>query len=164
MYSYDELMEMDETKLKDLASTMGMKKTSSAERQELAYYVIDKESETTAKEAVAKGAGRNKPSKERTPRAKRGAKKAADAAAETPKKEETQASEAPKEEVAQPKKRGRKPKVQVEAEVAAPARTIETANPKVEEAPATPQSADTAPKRRGRKKKQADEADRKSVV
>ena len=50
MYSYEELMNMDETRLRELASSMGMKKTTSADQQELAYYVIDSESENTAKE------------------------------------------------------------------------------------------------------------------
>ncbi len=77
MYSYDELMSMDENQLKDLASSMGMKKTSSADRQEMAYYVIDSESVATAKEAVAKGSGKTKEPKEKKTRVKRVAAKKA---------------------------------------------------------------------------------------
>ena len=43
------------TRLRELASSMEMK-TTSADQQELAYYVIDSESENTAKEAVKKNA------------------------------------------------------------------------------------------------------------
>ena len=76
MYSYEDLMSMEETKLKDLASSMGMKKASSADQQELAYYVIDHESEAAAKQAVAKGAGKQRADKERKARAPKGGKKA----------------------------------------------------------------------------------------
>ncbi len=134
MYSYDELMNMDETKLRELASSMGMKKTASADRQELAYYVIDSESEITAKEAVAKNAVKAKTSKDKTPkekktRAKRATKKdtTADAtageepavkpehspAAEKPAKTQTGQGN-PESEAPAPKRRGRKPKVKVE--------------------------------------------------
>ena len=58
MYSYDDLMNMAPEQLRELASSMGMKKTASADQQEMAYYVIDSESEAHAKEAVAKGAGK----------------------------------------------------------------------------------------------------------
>ena len=71
MYSYEELMNMDETRLRELASSMGMKKTTSADQQELAYYVIDSESENTAKEAVAKNAAKSKIAKEKTPKEKK---------------------------------------------------------------------------------------------
>ncbi len=122
MYSYDDLMNMDDTRLRELAQFMGMKKTTSADRQELAYYVIDSESETTAKEAVARGAGKaktpkDKTKKERKPRVKK--------TEDSPEKEveietnipsATISDDAEKqEESPAPKKRGRKPKVQQEA-------------------------------------------------
>ena len=65
MYSYDELMNMEDDRLKELASSMGMKKTASAEKQELAYYVIDSESENAAKEVMAKNSARSKTSKDK---------------------------------------------------------------------------------------------------
>ncbi len=139
MYSYDELMNMEENKLRELASSMGMKKTASADRQELAYYVIDSESENTAKEAVAKNAAKARTPKEKTPkekktRAKRSTKKdTAVAEVSSEKPEEKQSVEEPlpetvtKEEIISvdvpvqapaPKKRGRKPKVKVEDQAA----------------------------------------------
>lgn len=134
MYSYDDLMNMDMTKLRELASSMGMKKTVSADQQELAYYVIDSESENTAKEAVAKGAAKSKAAKDKTqkeqkerkPRAKRGAKKeAAETVAAEPASEKTEEEKSsqpvvkkeetsPSVETPAPKKRGRKPKVKPE--------------------------------------------------
>lgn len=127
MYSYDDLMNMDVDKLRDLATSMGMKKTASADQQELAYYVIDSESENTAKEAVAKGAGKSRTQKDKTqkekkPRAKRVSKKEAVAGepAEVPAESATSEpqvsapEDTPVQEAPAPKKRGRKPKVKVE--------------------------------------------------
>lgn len=125
MYSYDELMNMEETKLRELASSMGMKKTASADQQELAYYVIDSESENTAKEAVAKNAAKAKTPKEKTPkekktRAKRSTKKdvaVTEVSSEKPEEQKTEDSsvaETPSVEAPAPKKRGRKPKVKAE--------------------------------------------------
>lgn len=63
MYNYEELMSMDESKLQELASSLGMKKAANADQQELAYFIIDSESENLAKEAVTKK--ESKPKKER---------------------------------------------------------------------------------------------------
>ncbi len=131
MYSYEELMNMDETRLRELASSMGMKKTTSADQQELAYYVIDSESENTAKEAVAKNAAKSKIAKEKTPkekktRAKRVSKKepqpdAAPSAESVTENAEIANDTAAATDAPAPKKRGRKPKVKVEE----PSETIE---------------------------------------
>ena len=128
MYSYDDLMTMDEDRLKELASNMGMKKASSAERQELAYYVIDNESENAAKEAVAKGAGRAKPPKERKPRAKKASRKPEEQAENTA-EDATVVVAAPVSETAEapaPKKRGRKPKAKPEESKPTPSAEAET--------------------------------------
>lgn len=143
MYSYDELMNMDENKLRELASSMGMKKTASADQQELAYYVIDSESENTAKEAVAKNAAKAKTPKEKTPkekktRAKRPTKKETASEISSEKPDEPQKVEEPVPETPvnvspspvvapTPKKRGRKPKVKIEEQ------TVESAEEKVPE-------------------------------
>lgn len=128
MYSYDDLMTMDEDRLKELASNMGMKKASSAERQELAYYVIDNESENAAKEAVAKGAGRAKTPKERKPRAKKASRKPEEQAENTA-EDATVVVTAPVAETAEapaPKKRGRKPKAKPEEPKPTPSAEAET--------------------------------------
>lgn len=145
MYSYDDLMNMDVDKLRDLATSMGMKKTASADQQELAYYVIDSESENTAKEAVAKGAGKSRTQKDKTqkekkPRAKRVSKKeaVAEEPAEIPAESATSEpqvsapADTPVQEAPAPKKRGRKPKVKVE-EAPVPVASNEIVEP---EAPA----------------------------
>ncbi|MDE7438658.1 MAG: transcription termination factor Rho [Muribaculaceae bacterium] len=138
MYSYDELMNMAPDQLRELATSMGMKKTSSADQQEMAYYVIDSESEAHAKEAVAKGAGKPRAAKEKAPKEKKTRAKretAKEPKAKTDKADVTAAAPAlPLEadgeaaeavaqenvsaevpEVKVPKKRGRKPKVKEEA-------------------------------------------------
>ena len=128
MYSYDDLMTMDEDRLKELASNMGMKKASSAERQELAYYVIDNESENAAKEAVAKGAGRAKTPKERKPRAKKASRKPEEQAENTA-EDATVVVTAPVSGTAEapaPKKRGRKPKAKPEESKPTPSAEAET--------------------------------------
>lgn len=128
MYSYDDLMTMDEDRLKELASNMGMKKASSAKRQELAYYVIDNESENAAKEAVAKGAGRAKTPKERKPRAKKASRKPEEQAENTA-EDATVVVAAPVSETAEapaPKKRGRKPKAKPEESKPTPSAEAET--------------------------------------
>ncbi|MDE6028589.1 MAG: hypothetical protein K2G23_11000, partial [Muribaculaceae bacterium] len=75
MYTLDDLMAMDDGQLKSIAESMGMKKISD-NKEEIAYFIIDNESEATAKKAVAKG---TKTKTEKAPRAKRATKKAAPA-------------------------------------------------------------------------------------
>ena len=41
MQSFDELMSMDDTQLRALAESMGMKKSHTDNKEEMAYYVID---------------------------------------------------------------------------------------------------------------------------
>ncbi len=144
MYSYDELMSMAENQLKDLASSMGMKKTASADRQELAYYVIDSESVATAKEAVAKVNGKTKETKDKKTRAKRvSTKKTKDAT--IVKEEKT-----------------------VEPEVSLPAPETETVDVEVavnvkEEKTSAPKAKKTAPKKRvARAKAKTDTTESKS--
>ncbi len=103
MYSLEELMNMDQAELTSIAESMGMKKASSADRQEIAYFIIDNESVATAREAVAKGA--------RTTRAR--ADKEKKTTKKTRKADVTDAEviETTPEEAPAPKKRGRKPGV-----------------------------------------------------
>ena len=57
-------MSMDEAPLRELAESMGMKKAENADKQELAYYIIDNASIETARAEVAK----MKPKRGRKPR------------------------------------------------------------------------------------------------
>ncbi len=128
---------MDEPKLRALAKDMGMKKSESASREDVAFYIIDTESATTAKEMVAKSAA--KPEKRRPGRPRKVRVEDEPAPAAEPKEE------APVAEVAQPKKRGRKPKVKPEEAPASEAPEVKTEPAEVAEAP--------QPKKRGRKPK-----------
>lgn len=126
-------MSMDEAPLRELAESMGMKKAENADKQELAYYIIDNASIETARAEVAK----MKPKRGRKP------KTAAPEAQAQPQAGADPASGVVTEAPA-PKKRGRKPKAAAEevAPAVAPEATAETP-----EAP--------APKKRGRKPKAA---------
>lgn len=130
---------MDESKLRALAKDMGMKKSESASREDVAFYIIDTESATTAKEMVAKSAA--KPEKRRPGRPR----KVREDDEPTPASEPMPKEEAPAAEVAQPKKRGRKPKVKPEEAPVAEA-------PEVKAEPAVAAEA-PQPKKRGRKPK-----------
>ena len=134
-------MSMDEAPLRELAESMGMKKAENADKQELAYYIIDNASIETARAEVAK----MKP--------KRGRKPKAQASAEAPSQGGTVPAGGEAAEAPAPKKRGRKPKAQIaEAQtqagsVPAGGEAAETPAPVVE----TPEAP--APKKRGRKPK-----------
>ena len=125
-------MSMDEAPLRELAESMGMKKAENADKQELAYYIIDNASIETARAEVAK----MKP--------KRGRKPKAQASAEAPSQAGSVQAAGEAAETPAPKKRGRKPKAAAEevSPAVAPEATAETP-----EAP--------APKKRGRKPKAA---------
>lgn len=143
MQSFDELMSMDEAPLRELAESMGMKKAENADKQELAYYIIDNASIETARAEVAK----MKPKRGRKPKAQASAE-ATSQAGSVPAGGE--AAEAPA-----PKKRGRKPKAAA-VEAQAQAGSIPANS---EAADATAAVAETteapAPKKRGRKPKAA---------
>ncbi len=126
-------MSMDEAPLRELVESMGMKKAENADKQELAYYIIDNASIETARAEVAK----MKPKRGRKPKAAVPEAQAQPQAGADP--ESGVVTEAPA-----PKKRGRKPKAAAEevAPAVAPEATAETP-----EAP--------APKKRGRKPKAA---------
>lgn len=128
-------MSMDEAPLRELAESMGMKKAENADKQELAYYIIDNASIETARAEVAK----MKP--------KRGRKPKAQASAEAPSQAGSVQAGGEATDPTAPKKRGRKPKAAAEgaAPAVAPEATVE--------APEAP-----APKKRGRKPKAAAEA------
>lgn len=136
-------MSMDETALRSLAESMGMKKNSTDSKEEMAYFVIDNASAQVAREEAAKLKPRQK---ERKPRAKKSAAEPAATATLEPTGDA---------EPVAPKRRGRKPKAVVEAEKAAAAAGDADANVAQ---PATADNADQQlqpAKRRGRKPKAA---------
>lgn len=96
MQSLEELMNMDDSTLREMASSLGMKKTANVDKQELAYYVIDNTSAQMAKDAAAK----IKP---------RGSRKSGSAKKQESKTESAVASAA---EIQAPAKRTRKRKVE----------------------------------------------------
>ncbi len=142
---------MEESALRNIASDMGMKKPDSADRQEVAYYILDHEAAATAKVEAEKVA-------ERKPREKKTrAKKDSSAKQQKDKQEVAAAQQAPAAPAGvvlpapdAPKKRGRKSKAQKAAEEAALQAALaqqnqaaqpaeEVAVPEVE-APAAPQA------------------------
>ena len=136
-------MSMDEAPLRELAESMGMKKAENADKQELAYYIIDNASIETARAEVAK----MKP--------KRGRKPKAQASGEAPSQAASVPAGGEATEAPAPKKRGRKPKAAA-VEAQAQAGSIPANS---EAADATAAVAETteapAPKKRGRKPKAA---------
>lgn len=135
MQSFDELTSMDEAALRELAESMGMKKTANADKEEMAYYVIDHASIQEARDEVAK----MKPKRGRKPAAKKDTGENTD------------------QEAPAPKKRGRKPKAQVEAEAQAEAEANAATAPAGAEAETKP-----APKKRGRKPKAEQNAEKQN--
>ena len=148
MYSIDQLFAMEDSQLTELAESMGMKKASTAPKEEVVYYILDNSASQLAKEAASKEEDRKKTRakrgerKERTPRKKKGADEAESAlpaagttlpAAEPISTLNSQLSTL--EEAPAPKKRGRKPKAKAEAPVipdlveAAPAAETPSAAP-----------------------------------
>ena len=135
-------MSMDEAPLRELAESMGMKKAENADKQELAYYIIDNASIETARAEVAK----MKP--------KRGRKPKAQASGEAPSQAASVPAGGEAAEAPAPKKRGRKPKAaSAEAEVQAQAGAV-PAGSETADASATVDET-PAPKKRGRKPKAA---------
>lgn len=146
MQSFEELMSMDDVALRDLAESMGMKKNSTDNKEEMAYFVIDNASAQVAREEAARLKPRAQ--KERKPRTKRVS------AAVAP---ESQEGDATTDVKAEPKRRGRKPKTVVEPDetqaIQAPAEKNGTDVPPSNEIATGEAPAESTPKRRTRKTK-----------
>ncbi|MBO4965379.1 MAG: transcription termination factor Rho [Muribaculaceae bacterium] len=147
MYNFNELIAMDEGELRKLAEEMGMKKTASADKEELAYHILDHSATQFAKSEAMKVSERNKSSRDKKARAK---KEPAKTAKSTDSAEPSPDNSAETEKTA-PKKRGRKPKATSDAEKPAPEVKEESETP--EATPAEDSQEKPAPKKRGRKPK-----------
>ncbi len=125
MFHIDDLYYMDDTKLQEVAESMGMKKNASSSREDLQNYILDNQAIDTAKDMMSKESSRKKTS-EKKPMAKRAPQKtpATDANAESTAEPDTvsgdsSASIPSSDAAASPtsKKRGRKPKTTAENEL-----------------------------------------------
>lgn len=145
---------MEESQLKSIADSMGMKKSSSASKEDMAYFILDNQADL-AKEAAAKKVKQKTTVKEKKPRQPKSKKIQPEAVSDVEKEaaqEETPAKNtrkkaAPKketetvaptaEEAPQPKKRGRKPKAKPEETQAdVPAEQVLAQQPETEALPA----------------------------
>ena len=119
MYTLDELNAMSEDQLRKLANEMGMNNTDSVGSQQMAYYILDNQAITSAKEQSSKkSTPKEKKTREKKPasqKAKKTQDKQVDSESQPEVKEEvattaisTQSDEKPAKP--EPKKRGRKPK------------------------------------------------------
>ncbi len=143
---------MERQQLDEIAGSLGMKKPSGAELEEVQYYILENQAIANAKDQVLKESTRKKPA-EKKPRGRKSQKAEAQQGADgEPKMAEPGTDQQPDSTAAPaPKKRGRKPKsaqpqAQEGAEVpqaeAAPQDAAETAAP----------AEKPAPKQRGRRK------------
>ena len=139
MYNITELDSMDDSQLKNVAESMGIKNINPENRQELIFSILDQQAIDKAAADAAKPTKKRRGRAAKTPEESQAQAQPDEQAAET-----AQAPEAPA-----PKKRGRKKKT--EETSATTAETPDTQAPEVEETPKATEPA--APKKRGRKKK-----------
>ncbi len=165
MYNIDQLNEMEDGKVRAIAAEMGMKKSDSAERQEVEYYILDNQAITSAKEIAEKNVQPKK--RGRKPKLRQQQPESDTQKTEPSPSESTDTTVSTEEtETTQPKKRGRKPKAQKEAEQKSanvPAETSASPRQESTQQPASILAEDTSaqPKKRGRKSKAQKEAEQK---
>ncbi|MDE7413379.1 MAG: transcription termination factor Rho [Muribaculaceae bacterium] len=158
MYTLDDLMAMADDQLHGIAESMGMTKIPD-NKEEIAYFIIDNESEATAKKAVAKNSrSKAKSDKEKTPKVKKTTKKAAASADAQPE----EPGNVDGEEAPTPKKRAKrvKAKQDIDSEAMTPVEE-NTSSDNIEENPPLEEVAPLAdpendireakPKKKGRK-------------
>lgn len=149
MHSIDELYAMDDAEIVKMAESMGMKKASSAPKEEAIFYILDNSASQVAREEASKEEAR-----QRKPRGRRKkTETAVNANTEQPQNVTAAESDAP---AVFPKKRGRKSKAQLAAEAAERERqaaiegNTQEETISAESAP-TPAGENKPTKRRGRK-------------
>ena len=129
MYTLDELNAMSEDQLRKLANEMGMNNTDSVGSQAMAYYILDNQAITSAKEQSSKkSTSKEKKTREKKPasqKAKKTQDKQVDSESQPEIKEEvattaTSAQSDEKPAKPEPKKRGRKPKAATATEQSVP--------------------------------------------
>ncbi len=156
MYNISDLQEMQETQLKGIAESMGLKKLDMSDKDGVIYRILDQQAIDMAASA-AENARKPKESK-----AKRGRPAKTEKKAEEIKPAETTASESepsPKSEASAPKRRGRKPKTAsgqaaaTEEESVQP-QTETTAGPNEETASEEEQPAQQRQRRQRRQKQE----------
>ena len=114
MYSIDELNAMDEQQLRDIATSMGIKKASTTAAAELVFEIIDQQAIDMSRDAQPE------PSRRRRGRQAK-AEKETSAAQETPVEEKSSAEEAqPKKKRGRPRKNEAEAKTADDAEAPAP--------------------------------------------
>ena len=184
MYRYEELLNMPDERIVEIARDMGSKDSDKTERMDNIYFILDQQAIDAGSAASEKAATQRGQQKEPRQKRKRQPKEKAPEAEKAPAENgaseasQTATAEAPAAETAQnegeapaPKRRGRKSKAQkaaeaaaaadAESENAAPAETTAPAQ-ETENAPETPEAnapEAPAPKRRGRKPKTQPEAE-----
>lgn len=175
MYNIADLNAMSPEQLKDIASSMGLKKVDINDKNSLVFGILDKQAEDMVASAAEKkrNAAKDQPSAKKTnaKRQSRDDKAAAASDKSTDKKAEKTRPEvaAASAEAPAPKKRGRKSKAQLAAEAAAAAAAVSTevdvaaqpAEPVTEPAAADDRSADK-PRRQRRQRSKVDEANAES--
>lgn len=153
MHSLEELNSLDDATLYEQAESLGMKKASGHDRQEVIYYILDNSAILTAKEEAQKVG-------ERTPRkqGRRGRPKA-DKSDNPEQEQSADDNQGTDETAAQPKKRGRKPKAgkeeQTEPDAGAAENTAASVIPESDstETPADEAADSAQPRKRGRRPK-----------
>ena len=140
----DELRKMNREQLEEQADKLGIQKLSSFSDQDLMYEILNVAADEESHKAV------DNPKRKRNSKSSEKKDKAENKQQESPAEPESAPAEAPVQE-SQPKKRGRKKKVEApSAETATAVQEVKVEEPVP--APSAPM-AETQPKKRGRKKK-----------
>lgn len=146
MYNYDELSAMDDSRLREIANEMGMKKSDGATAEALAYYIIENQAKDFAKAEAEKLASKparkprgRKPSADKEQKGKQTEAETADAAS-------TSETDRPKPKRGRPKKSESEKTNAVKDQPTAATPTDASADPEEANRP-------VQPKKRGRKPK-----------
>ncbi len=149
MYNYSELEAMDDSQLREVAQTNGIKKINLDDKENLVYEILDKQARDVAASSTANTPQKNRRGKKESKdvkdenQQKQPRKKKEEPASETAEQDASQAAEQPQQQ--QQKKRGRKPRAATAADsqaesapaAEAPVEAAEPALTDTDNAPAT---------------------------